>query len=325
MDTGTHITMGFGLAGLAHLDPAVQQDPVLASAVLLGAVIGSNAPDFDGLFRLKGNARYIKNHRGLSHSFPAVLLWGGGITALLALFFPAVSWGHLLFWTFLSVVIHVSIDLFNSYGTQMLRPISEKWIAFHVIHIFDPYIFISHMIGFILWASGISPGPLFAAIYGSIVLYLLLRILIRNSIHKKVQQVAGLKGNYTILPTVSLSQWGVVVETEDAWHVGDWKDKKLEWHDHFEKVAENEIIRKSKEDEKVAAFLYFTDFAHVQVRERDFGYEVRWFDLRYRTRSHYRFVALVCMDENLNILQSYTGWAYRPQTIEKKLQIENMA
>jgi len=46
MDTGTHFAMGIGLFGLAHLDPAVASHPVTAQAVLLGTVLGSQAPDF---------------------------------------------------------------------------------------------------------------------------------------------------------------------------------------------------------------------------------------------------------------------------------------
>ena len=33
------------------------------------------------------------------------------------------------------------VDIFNSYGTQALRPISNKWIQLGVINTFDPIIF----------------------------------------------------------------------------------------------------------------------------------------------------------------------------------------
>ncbi|MBO8173376.1 MAG: metal-dependent hydrolase [Bacillaceae bacterium] len=325
MDTGTHIAMGFGLAGLAYLDPAVQSDPTLAIAVMAGTVVGSNAPDFDGFLRFKGNASYIKNHRGMSHSLPFILIWGVVITALIVMFFPGVSWGHLFFWTQLAVLLHVLIDLFNAYGTQMLRPFSEKWISFNIINIFDPFIFVIHFAGFLIWAIGFHPGITFAGIYFILILYLIQRTLSHQQVKEEVRKAAGIEGNYTITPTMSWSQWGVIVETPDSWHVGDWKNGKLEWHDRFQKLPESEIIRKSKQDPKVAAFLYFTRYAHVQVKKRDFGYEVKWFDLRYRMRSHYGFVAVVCLDEQFERLNSYTGWVYRPQTIEKKLEVENIS
>ena len=81
MDTGTHLVFGLGLAGLAMTDPVVASNPPLFGAVLAGTIIGSQAPDLDGLLRLKSNALYIRNHRGISHSLPAVLIWTVLITA----------------------------------------------------------------------------------------------------------------------------------------------------------------------------------------------------------------------------------------------------
>ena len=53
---------------------------------------------------------------------------------------------------FLAVFLHVFVDIFNSYGTQALRPFSNKWVAIGVINTFDPIIFILHAIAIIIWA-----------------------------------------------------------------------------------------------------------------------------------------------------------------------------
>ncbi len=65
MDTGTHVVMGIAIGGLATLDPVVTSSPAMAQAVMVGAIIGSQAPDFDTVLKLKNNAVYIRNHRGL--------------------------------------------------------------------------------------------------------------------------------------------------------------------------------------------------------------------------------------------------------------------
>ena len=87
MDSGTHLVMGLGLAGLASIDPVVASDQTLYAAVLIGTVVGSQAPDLDGFLRLKSNAVYIRNHRGLSHSIPAIAIWSILITFLIQLGF----------------------------------------------------------------------------------------------------------------------------------------------------------------------------------------------------------------------------------------------
>ncbi|UJF35985.1 metal-dependent hydrolase [Paenibacillus hexagrammi] len=54
MDTGSHLLFGVTLAGLACLEPAIVHEPALAHAILAGTLIGSHAPDFDTVTRLKG-------------------------------------------------------------------------------------------------------------------------------------------------------------------------------------------------------------------------------------------------------------------------------
>ena len=55
-----------------------------------------------------------------------------------------------------SSVLHVFVDIFNSYGTQALRPITNKWIQLSVINTFDPIIFIILSTGVLLWILGIT-------------------------------------------------------------------------------------------------------------------------------------------------------------------------
>ncbi|GAB7389322.1 metal-dependent hydrolase [Bacillaceae bacterium] len=323
MDTVTHFAMGFGLAGLASLDPAVLSQPELAQAVWIGTVIGSQAPDFDGIMKLKGSAAYIKHHRGWSHSLPALLLWPLLISCVLVLFFD-VSFVRLFLWTALAVGLHVFVDCFNSYGTQALRPFSRKWVAWNVINIFDPYIFGIHLIGFLLWMKGFHSGYVFLAVYLSITGYVLLKIRMRRKTVALVMQKSPYKGRVTVFPTLSFAQWGVIVETETHHCIGEVKHATLEWHDLLPKTTETPVVEAAKRDENAQAFLSFSRFPHVETREHPFGYEVRWCDLRFRIKNLYPFMSVVYLDNNLRILDSYTGWIYREDKLQRKLDIESV-
>ena len=90
MDTGTHLVIGLGLAGLSQIDPSISANTAATTAVFIGTVIGSQIPDIDGLLRFKGNAVYIRNHRGRSHSLPALPLWTLLITGAIAPFFHGI-------------------------------------------------------------------------------------------------------------------------------------------------------------------------------------------------------------------------------------------
>lgn len=129
---------GMGLAGLSFVDPAVASHGTLAGAVMVATVLASQAPDADTALRLKDNALYIRNHRGITHSLPFLLLWPALITLVIGPLFGFTdvhSLSHIALWSFIGVAVHVFSDLFNTYGTQAARPFTEKWIAQHYPHL----------------------------------------------------------------------------------------------------------------------------------------------------------------------------------------------
>lgn len=312
MDTGTHLVIGLGLAGLAHIDPAVAQDPAVSAAVLFGTVIGQQAPDLDTVFRMKSNALYIRQHRGTSHSIPAVLMWAAVITAGLHLAVPGLPLWHVGFWVLLSVVLHVASDVFNTYGTQALKPFTEKWISWNIIHIFDPFLFVSHTAAIFLWAvHAAPPEDIFPMLYTGVVGYYIWRSVTHYTLEKRlaIQDRTYRTGEaYTLIPTVNLQVWNVVKRRNDgSYAVGELRNGVLQWIDQVHCVS-HPAVDASKAHPDIASFLYFSSYACAELRKHDWGYEVRWADVRYRHRKQYPFVAVLLLDRELNPLDSYVGW-----------------
>ncbi|WP_438446430.1 metal-dependent hydrolase [Gorillibacterium sp. sgz5001074] len=312
MDTGTHLVFGLGLAGLAHIDPVVAQDPTVAAAVLFGTVIGQQTPDFDTLFRMKSNALYIRQHRGASHSLPAILLWALLITAGLGLAVPNLPLWHVGLWVLLAVVLHVGSDIFNTYGTQAIRPFSERWVSLNIIHIFDPFLFLSHVVAIFLWAVKLAPPEIiFPILYAGVVLYYIWRsahhYLLENRL--PIQDRTFQQGEkYYLIPTVSLNNWNVVKRKMDgSYAVGELRQHDLQWIDQVS-CDDHPAVEASKSHPDIASFLYFSSFACAEVREHPWGYEVRWADVRYQHRKQYPFVAVLLLDRNMKPLDSYVGW-----------------
>lgn len=321
LDTGTHIVMGIALGGLSTLDPAIANDPVTAQGVLIATIIGSNAPDFDTVLKLKNNAVYIRNHRGITHSIPALFLWTLLISGSIMLFFPAANFIHLIWWTLLAVCLHVFVDIFNAYGTQALYPFTRKWIALGVINIFDPFIFISHLVGFGLWLLGFHPGYTFLAIYIILICYYLIRIFMKrqviDAVHEKIPDVTSI----IISPSIRWGQWHLAIRTKDKFYVAESKRRKVLILDEYKRlpVPDIPVINAAKEDKNLHAFLSFSPVYRWEIDEDDRGFEVRFIDLRYRSKGYYPFVAVVKLDKKLNILSSYTGWIYSEDRLQKKL------
>jgi inner membrane protein len=323
MDTGTHIVMGVAIGGLATLDPAVQNDPALFSTVLVGTVIGSHAPDFDTLLKLRNNAEYIRHHRGATHSIPAVIMWGILIAGIIHMIVPNVNFWHLWAWTALAVVLHVLVDIPNAYGTQAYRPFSNKWVAKGFINTFDPYIFLLHIGGIVAWMLGANPGYTFLVIYGVIALYYVKRYMDKREIERKIREYYPNIEQIVTSPTIKQNHWRVAITTSDYFYVGSVKDGHIEIVDQFEKIPlpDNELFRLAKQDSNIAAFLSFSPVYRWEVNDYDDFTEIRFIDLRYRSNERYPFVAVVQIDDNMRIMTSYTGWIFSEQKLRNKLEI----
>ncbi|CAM3848278.1 metal-dependent hydrolase [Cohnella lubricantis] len=324
MDSGTHLMFGLGLGGLALADPAIATHPDGPVAILIGTILGSQAPDADMLLRFKSNADYIRNHRGWSHSIPAQIGWAALITLAVSLLFRGVPWGHLAAWILLAVVLHVTTDLFNSYGTQGFRPFTKKWIAFSSIHVFDPAIFASHALAVLLWLSGLAdPRAIFPVLYAFVVLY----IAWRTWVHRRLLSQLPKKDpdwregdRYKLLSTLSMFRWNVVKLSQDnRYSIGEWENSTLRWVDRT-RCDDHPAIEASKSSKDVQALLNLTPCPCGHVRIYSWGYEVRWEDIRYRYRRQYPFVAVVLMDANYVPLQSYVGWL-SDDRLEKRLRM----
>ncbi|NUU60839.1 metal-dependent hydrolase [Paenibacillus agri] len=315
MDTATHVVMGLGLAGLSFVDPAVASDPVLAGAVMVSVVIASQAPDADTVLRLKSNAMYIRNHRGITHSLPFLLLWPALITIVIGPLFGVSDpyrLGHIALWSFIGVFVHVFSDLFNTYGTQAARPFTEKWIAWNIIHIFDPFIFGSHTAALVLWVSGLfPPAPLFITLYICIVIYYFWRTLVhfRLSRRIKAKDVKHDPGDrYYIIPTISPKRWNIVkAKSDGSYDIGQLLGGRLHWFKHAVS-SEHPAVAHSKSHPDIQSFLYFTSYAVAEVEELPSGYIVRWGDVRYLHRKQFPFVAVLVMDNDYHPLNTYVGW-----------------
>lgn len=325
MDTGTHVAMGVALGGLATLDPAVNQDPLLFQAVFIGTIVGSNAPDFDTIFKFKNNATYIRHHRGFSHSIPMIFIWSILIATLLYALFSDVSFLHLWGWIFLAVSLHVFVDIFNAYGTQALRPFTNKWIALGFINTFDPYILFLHVAGIIAWSLGAHPGYTWLVIYSVILLYYVKRYLDKREIVKKIYEQLPHTTHIVTSPTMKQNIWRVAISTPEYFYVGVVENGHIQIIDLFENVPlpESNVMDIVKKDKNVASFLAFSPIYRWESEDYDDYTEIRLIDLRYRHGNHYPFFAVVHIDNDLQIIQSYTGWIYSRRKLRSKLQLES--
>jgi inner membrane protein len=307
LDTFTHIIIGFGLGALAQIDPVVSNNSALSAAVLIGTVVGSNAPDFDFIYRLKGKSSYYQNHRGWSHSLPAMPIWSILITAAILPFFQGSSISHLSFWILLAVILHVLFDLFNVNGTQALRPFSTKWLSLDFLPLVDPYIIMLHGLGFSLLPF-FDTGRVFSFVYLGIVFYLLIRMLSTQYTKWKLSQHFQNAVQIKMIPKTAAFHWNVMIETSQDFLFGSYSQGEL-WIEHTfsKKIDYPDLVLNSSMDTQVDSFLSSTHFAYPFVQKRKNGYFIYWKDLRFRSKKFFPKLAIMFISLDYKNQVAYTG------------------
>jgi inner membrane protein len=321
LDTGTHVVMGVAICGLALSDPVVSADAVTTSAVFSGIVVGSLIPDIDTVLKLRNNAVYIRHHRGITHSIPAVLLWPLLLTVVLTLLFPVANFIHVWAWSFLAVFLHVFVDIFNSYGTQALRPFSKKWVAIGVINTFDPIIFVLHVLAITVWLFGADPIYPISVMYGIIFVYYLLRFVLKYAVIRAVAHTIPDADEIIIAPTIRFFQWRVAASSPKCHYVGRAYGRSITIYDRFTKdpLPEFPEVKAALEDNNVKAFTAFSPIYRWEITKMNDLCEIRLIDLRYRNKDYYPFVAVAHVDSEMNVINSYTGWIFSEEKLNKKL------
>lgn len=114
------------------------RDSLGSRAVWFGALLGM-VPDLDLVSNVAGPWVELTCHRGFTHSVlfaplvaPAI---GYGLWRLTARQGTARQWAHMSFWALLT---HPLLDVFTTYGTQLLSPLSDHRFALDGVSIIDP-------------------------------------------------------------------------------------------------------------------------------------------------------------------------------------------
>lgn len=111
--------------------------------------------------------------------------------------------------------------------------------------------------------------------------------------------------------------------SEKQFFVGRAEKNKVMILDQFNRIAvpKTAVIEAAKKDKNLSAFLSFSPVYRWEVDEFDEHFEVRFIDLRYRSNGYYPFVAVVKLNRELEIINSYTGWIFSEEKLRKKLDI----
>ncbi len=294
MDPVSHALIGANIAGLAGHTVS------LSDPGFLGPVLASMVPDLDIVFHFKGDVAYIKSHRGLSHSVPALIIWSAAITMLLYFLLPGtMSFTNLFLITAAGALSHSFFDMLNSYGVRMLWPLVKEKISFSIVSLVDWFIValsILTLVAGMYWPSAYLVWASFVTVYILNRKWMaggLQRFLKENYPEDEILQVVILPARYQVFT------WDFLVETENLFLIGKIHSFSLglEVCSRMEKPRNNAYIQAALDSSLGKLFSDLTPHMHVMYREKDCQHVVEFTDLRYYHNHDFMHTGIMFFDD----------------------------
>ncbi len=304
--------------------------PHATMTLLLGALL----PDIDLVTYPLGSIDYLKFHRGATHSLVGIF---SGALVLASLVFlinrhfrkekDCAPWWKLFVLSLAGIGSHVLLDFTNSYGVQLLYPFENRWFAWDLVNIVDPWIlgclilglglpFLSRMIN---QEIGAAPSKNNWGAVASLI-FIFLYWGVRDYSHrdaleelKQMNLETGATQKIAAFPEFfDPFLWKGVIETESAIHVVELGSRwipnlssAIVKRTYF-KTAPSQILQAAQTGPRGKIFFNFARFPYGQVEELEAGYRVSFNDLRFVSSAgsrRDRFQFDCELDRNLKIIK----------------------
>lgn len=314
MDPLTHAVVGLAIGTVAGGDFSVN------NGLLVASTIGALAPDFDIVLQAWGDYSYLKHHRGFSHSLPGIGAFSIAISGLLSLFFPEIGLFQLFLWTFLGAFSHSFLDIFNSYGAQLLWPFSRKMLTANLLMIYDPVLTLC-CLAQIIWGGKVQNLHFYTL--SIFITYLFVRYLMRtwagNLLYSRLKRNHNINFIVLLPHLFSLTRWDFIVKTEQRTIVGNMDMIKRDY------LIQKTLLSIKKEVKEVLlatkmgeVFLKFTPLPHVLCEKQGDKLVGRFIDLRYLVKDRFLHNATVVMTNDYQVQEAF----FHPYSFCKNIKIE---
>lgn len=315
MDPVTHGIIGLGISALSS-------QPVGLNPITIGAVLGAMSPDIDIVVKYWGDYKYLKHHRGPTHSIPSLLGLSLVITTGLFLIFRDYNFFNILLWTFLGSMSHTVFDGLNSYGVRPFMPFSKKKYLANVLMLYDPFLMVLSIA--LVFMPFMQEIKIIIAI-SAVIIYVLLRLISRDRVYRALlreYKLNVLTDKIHVLPDLmNFFKWDFIIRAEDYKVVGkiNFINNKLD----VIKELEHSNHRLIGEANSTELGIYFNDFTssivHTEVTEEDDKTVFRLIDLRYFLNNEFMHHATIEFDkEDEKPIKS----VFHPYKLQKEILIE---
>ena len=315
MDPLTHGIIGLGISTLSG-------EPAGINPITIGAILGAMSPDIDIVVKYWGDYKYLKHHRGPTHSIISLLAMSLLITTGLFLIFNDYSFFRIFLWTFIGSASHTFFDGLNSYGVRPFMPFSKKKVLSNVLMLYDP---ILTVLSLTLVFLPVTREIKAIIAVSTVAIYIILRLIARDRVYRflfKKYSLNILTDTIHVLPDlVNFFKWDFIIKAENYKVVGkiNFLNNKLNVIKNLEHTN-HELIKEANATE---LGLYFNEFTssiiHTQVTEEDGKTVLRLIDLRYFLNDEFMHNATIEFDKTED---KFVKSVFHPYKLDKEILVE---
>lgn len=295
MDPITHAAIGAVISKIGG------QGLDISNAATIACTIGAVFPDADILLQKWGDYVYLKNHRGVSHSFVGLIASSVLISAVLCLVYKGSGFFSLFVWALAGCLSHLLIDMFNSYGAKALWPFSKRKFSLDLLVSCDPVILLS-LVGYLF-----VKGPWQYLLLGVFGAYLIFKIIMQSVVKERLQKrFNAICYKITILPSMKgLLHWHFVIEGNKRVLVGNVNvlNNKLAIVKKLRKL-DVKATDKAMFSPVGKFFSEFTPVYHIACEKAGGITRYVFIDLRYYIRNNFLHHGVLEIDNNKGIVKN---------------------
>lgn len=311
MDPVTHGLIGLGLS-------AFSGNPVsMSSPESLACAIGAMTPDLDIAIKIfKNDFEYLRKHRELSHSLPALVGFAAAITMVFNNIFVDMNILNVFFWALIGGISHTLFDILNTYGARFIR----KRRRANLLTLYDPLILILTLFLIINRHNTLESNFIVALIFFA---YMGTRVFLRSRAKEKI--LNHYKSYYdvkdiTVIPGLKyFYKWDYIVNTDEYNFLGEYNNltQKFKEARKYKKLS-NAYEKLFEESNIGKCFLDISKNYQMFEYEENGLIRIRVADLRFYFKNQFMHNATFTIDEKNNIVDSY----FHPYKFENKIPIE---
>jgi membrane-bound metal-dependent hydrolase YbcI (DUF457 family) len=151
----------------------------------LGFLAGSVFPDLDVLFMAAGKRCYLKRHQGPTHSLPLAPFYAALLASIPAI---QIGWNWTLYFGLLGGLgVHVILDLFNTFGIQILWPLTTRRFCLDAVFFIDTVAWSLTAGFFLLVLTGAAGAGLAAIAYATLfAAYVLAKLALQRRTKRRL-------------------------------------------------------------------------------------------------------------------------------------------